>query len=150
MGAQATIHNSQFGKVNIDLDKVITFPEGILGFEEIKKYVIIELAEYEPFQWLIALDDPEVMFPIISPILVRKDYDPELTKKDITKIGEFEEKDLLLYTIVTIKGKEEKGVEVKSVTANLKGPLIINQVTRLGQQVILEEPSYEIVYPLIG
>ena len=140
MAEMITIENRQFGTLTIDPDKIITFPEGILGFEDLKRYTIQVFEEYEPFHWLISLDDPEVLFPIISPKLVKEDYDPEVHTADITLMGEYAEADLLLYLIATIGSGEDK------VTANLKGPVFINQARAIGQQVVLESDEYPMKY----
>ena len=140
MAEMITIENRQFGTLNIDPAKIITFPEGILGFEDLKRYAIQVFEEYEPFHWLISVDDPEVLFPLISPKLVKEDYDPEVLTDDIKLVGEYQEADLLLYLIATIGSGEDK------VTANLKGPVFINQARALGQQVVLESDDYSLKY----
>ncbi|RKY85530.1 flagellar assembly protein FliW [candidate division KSB1 bacterium] len=138
------IKNSQFGDIKFDEDKIVEFSDGILGFEDLKQFVILDIQEFEPFQWLISIEDPEIAFPIVSPIVVMDNYSPNLSKKEIEYfLGEFEDKDLLLYVIVTIKEN------LKKVTANLKGPIIINQKSRKGIQVIVEE-DYSTVHPLFG
>jgi len=141
---EKTIENSQFGEIKYSEDKVVLFEEGILGFEDLKRYIILDVQEFEPFQWLISIDDPEISFPIISPLVVKEDFAPNLSKKEIEYfIGEFKDEELLLYVIVTIKDNLQK------VTANLKGPIIINQNSRKGIQIIVEE-DYPSVYTFIG
>ena len=76
MPEKLTIINSQLGSIQVDTDKVINFPDGLIGFEDLKNFVIIDFEEFEPFQWLLSMDDTEITFPIISPILVVQDYDP--------------------------------------------------------------------------
>jgi len=141
---EKTIENSQFGEIKYSEDKVVLFEESILGFEDLKRYIILDVQEFEPFQWLISIDDPEISFPIISPLVVKEDFAPNLSKKEIEYfIGEFKDEELLLYVIVTIKDNLQK------VTANLKGPIIINQNSRKGIQIIVEE-DYPSVYTFIG
>jgi len=136
MAKKTKINNSQFGTLTIESDKIITFPLGILGFEELKKYAIVVFEEYGPFQFLVSIEDPETAFPIISPLLVIEKYEPDIKKEDVASIGDFSEKDLIMYVIVTIK-KDSKGP-----TANLKGPIIINQKEKLAQQVIVDSDEY--------
>ncbi len=131
-----TIENNQLGTVEIDRAKVIIFPEGLIGFEDLKNFVIIDLEEYEPFQWLLCIDDPDITFPIISPILVSDPYEPEITREMAYNLGDFKDEDLLIYTIVTIRP------ELGKVTANLLGPIIINQKARLGHQVVLKDDEF--------
>jgi flagellar assembly factor FliW len=136
MGNIFTVENPQLGTVTIDSGKIAYFPEGLIGFEELTQFAIIDLEEFEPFQWLMSMDDPEIIFPIISPILVIDDYTPVITRADAYNLGEFADEDLLLYAIVTIRP------EIGRVTANLKGPIIINQKLKLAQQIILSDDRY--------
>jgi len=140
MSSTLTIENTRFGPLSVDADKVITFPEGILGFEDLKRYVIQVVEEYEPFQWLISVDDGAVMFPVISPKMVKEDYAPDITREQLSGIGQYDDADLLLYLIVTFNAESQE------VSANLKGPLFINQQTRLGSQVVLESDDYPLKY----
>lgn len=136
MAKTFTVENPQLGTLTIDPDKVTTFPEGIIGFEDLKQFAIIDLEEYKPFQWLLSIDDPEITFPIISPLLVVDTYEPDISRAEAYNLGEFTDTDLLLYAIVTIRP------EMKKITANLKGPIIINQILRLGQQIVLADDRY--------
>ncbi len=131
-----TIENPQLGPIKVETDKITTFHEGLIGFEDLKRFVIIDLEEYEPFQWLLSIDDPDISFPIISPILVIDEYSPAISKAEAYNLGEFQDHDLLLYVIVTIRP------ELKRVTANLKGPLIVNIKQGLGQQIVLDDDRY--------
>jgi len=141
---EKAIENTQFGKIEYVEDKIVVFQEGIIGFEDLRKFIILDIKEFEPFQWLISVEDPDIAFPLISPLVVKEDFAPNLSKNAIQFfIDEFEDKELLLYVIVTIKDN------LKKVTANLKGPIIINQKSKKGLQVIVEE-DYSAVYPFIG
>jgi flagellar assembly factor FliW len=136
MEKNITIENPQLGKITVDTDKITTFNEGLIGFEDLKRFIIIDLEEFEPFQWLLCIDDPDISFPIISPILLVQDYAPQINKAEAYNLGKFQDEDLLLYAIVTIRP------ELKKVTANLKGPIIINHKQRLGQQIVLGDDRY--------
>lgn len=138
MAEEIILNNSQFGPVSVEEDKVITFPQGIIGFEDLTKYAILVFDEYQPFQFLISIEDPEVIFPVMSPLLVKDTYAPDITKDDVAMLGDFNDEDLILYVIVSIKG------ETEGVTANMKGPIIINQVGKLGQQIILDSEEYSL------
>ncbi len=133
MAEQKTIKSSQFGEVQIDVKKIIKFPEGILGFEELKKYVLLNIEDFEPFQWLVSFDDPEISFPLVSPLIIDPKYSPEIKKGNLKVLKGFEEKDLLLFVVVTIRKEANK------VTANLRAPIVINEKTKLGIQTILDD-----------
>ena len=136
MSKEIVLNNSQFGELHIKEDKIIDFPQGIFGFENLKKYAILVFEEYDPFQFLISIDDPEVSFPIVSPLLVNKKYEPKITKEDVSLLGDFIDEDLIMYAIITIKGDSKKP------SANLKGPIIINQNNKIAQQIIIESDEF--------
>ena len=52
------------------------------------------------------------------------------------KLNIKDEKDVAVYSIVVVPK------DVKKMTANLLGPIIINVKERLGKQVILDDPRY--------
>lgn len=133
MSKKVKIENSQFGLLEIDEKEIFTFPDGLLGFEDVKKFTILTMKEYEPFQWLVAVTDSELTFPIVSPVLIYPDYSPVVTVDQTSQIGKYSDEDLLMYLIVTINSEDKKA------TANLRGPVILNLKTRKGVQVVLEE-----------
>ena len=133
MNNKVKIENSQFGIMEVESKEIITFPEGLLGFEDIKRFTILTLKEYEPFQWLVAVDEQDLTFPIVSPVLVIPDYAPTITRDQTEILGNFDEKDLLMYLIVSINQ------DGKKATANLRGPVLINLKTNKGIQIVLED-----------
>ncbi len=136
MTSSITVKNSQLGDLTIEAGMIMNFPEGLIGFEHFRRFAIIDLVDYEPFQWLLSIDDPEITFPIISPLLVVDTYDPVISKAETYNLGEFQSEDLLLYAVVTIRP------EINKVTANLKGPIIINQKNMMGQQIVLTDERF--------
>ncbi len=115
---------------------VITFPAGIPGFESYREFVLVSIAEYAPFEWLVSIKGSPLRFAIINPMLFRPDYQPATIKKQFDDMEIEKSQDVLLYTIVTIR---ENPLES---TANLVGPVIINKRKRIGKQVILDDERY--------
>ena len=130
------IKNSRFGEIDFEEKQIVTFPDGILGFEELKRFGVITIEEYKPFQWLTSLDDPELVFPIISPVFVSSIYSPELNRNDMETLKATNPDELAIFTIVTF------GEDIKEATVNLKGPVLINAKKRLGKQMILNSDDY--------
>ena len=58
------IFTSRFGDIEIEEDRVISFPEGILGFEDLKKYAVIDMEEDNPLMWLQSIEEPALAFII--------------------------------------------------------------------------------------
>lgn len=131
------LNTKNFGEIDICEEKIISFPEGIPGFEYEKEFVIINNEdEQSPFHWLQSVNNPELAFVIIDPFVIFSDYTIDLPKTVQDKLNIKDEKDVAVYSIVVVPK------DVKKMTANLLGPIIINVKERLGKQVILDDTRY--------
>lgn len=136
-GVAATIATKNFGDIVVREDQIITFSPGLLGFGELRRYVLIEHGQESPFLWLQCVDKPELAFVVIDPAFVLPDY--QLGQiNGIRKELEVEDlKDLRVLVILTIPTGSPQ-----EMTANLMGPLLINLANRRGKQLIIEHPQY--------
>ncbi|MBU5436675.1 flagellar assembly protein FliW [Tissierella sp. MSJ-40] len=131
------INTKYFGEIEVVEEKIIEFQEGIPGFEEEKKFVIINNPDSEnPFDWLQAINDPNLSFAIVNPFIVFDDYDVRIPDSAIDKLKLENEKDIVIYTIVVVPE------DVNKMTTNLLGPIVINSKERLGKQIILDDERY--------
>lgn len=132
------VETTRFGRVTVEEKDVITFPEGMLGFSKIDKYVLIEGSDDSLFLWLQALRKPSVAFPLLEPEIFETNYKVELTDED-RKIVQLDDlKHAKVFSIVTIPSDPTK------MTANLKAPIVLNLKDRLARQVILHQADYPI------
>ncbi len=139
------VKTKHFGEVNVDETKVIVFEEGIYGFENLQKYAILydnEDNEMQAFCWLQSIDDIEICLPMIDPIAWFNTYSPEIKDEYIVKIGELNETDLSIFSVIVVPDKFE------DITANLKAPILVNKETYKGIQVIVEGDSYHVRHNL--
>lgn len=139
------VKTKHFGEVNLSDDKVITFDKGIMGLEHLKEYVLIydEEEGKEPIiYWLQSLEDSAVALPVISPFVVKPDYNPLVQQQLLEPLGDIEKDGTGLFVLlsVTIPPKLE------DITVNLKAPFIINVDSKKGCQLIAENDDYEIKY----
>ncbi|SET23204.1 flagellar assembly protein FliW [[Clostridium] polysaccharolyticum] len=136
-----------FGEVEISDDKIVEFPEGILGFEELKRYTLIydvkENGEKAKIAWLQAVDEPELALPVINPFEVKKDYDPVINETLMKDLGDVNSENAVVLLVVTVPS------DITKTTANLKAPIIINSDIRVGAQLIAENRNYVVKYPII-
>lgn len=131
------LNTKNFGELDIDEKKIISFPEGLPGFEEEKEFVIINNEDEEnPFCWLQSVKNPDLAFVIVDPFFVFSDYSVDLSETVQEKLKIKDEKDVAVYSIVVVPE------DLKKMTANLLGPIVINVRERLGKQVILDDPRY--------
>ena len=133
-----TLKTRQFGTLTIDKSIVIRFPKGILGFEDSRRYVVIDVKESYPFQWLLSLDEAEVGFPIISSVFISPEY--VLTEEDWETSGlqPIPPGDLATYLVVSL------GHDLMDSTVNLKAPAVIDTRRKTGYQIVLDSQSYAI------
>ncbi len=139
-----TISTTRFGDIAIDEDRIIFFPEGLLGFPEQKDYIIQQHKPGSPFYWLQSVTLPYLAFVIINPFLGEKNYLVELPPADQAYFNGIEDGRTLALALVTIKPDA-----VPPLTMNLVGPVIIDLETRTGKQVVLSTNRYTCKHPLV-
>ena len=120
----------------------VRLPMGILGFEQIKDYVLLANPEEEPFAWLQVKANASLAFVVVNPFLVVPDYQPDIPQSDVDFLGLKNANDALLLNIVTVHGPNR-------ATINLKGPIVINRHTHVGKQIIIANAvNYSVQHPL--
>ena len=132
-----TVSTGRFGTVEVETDLVITFPEGVIGFEKNTRYTIIAQEGTGTLRWLQSLDTPALAFPITEPWQFRPDYVATLSDSDTQQLKLSDEIPTLVFVIVTVPPKNPQ-----EMTANLLAPLIVNVATRNAKQVIVQETEY--------
>ena len=120
------------GKIEVAEDKIIEIPEGLFGFEDYKKYALVE-SEYEPFIWLQSCDNPNLAFLIIDPFVICSYYETDIDDDTLGKIGIAKPEDIIIMTIVTVPH------DGSAITANFQGPLVINKKNHECLQAILSD-----------
>lgn len=136
--------SSRLGTLDIKEENVLTFPSGLLGFPESRRYVILDHDTAAPFKWLQSLDEPALAFVIIDPDLVLTTYRIEVSAEAMAEVQAQGEEDLSTAVILTIPSDNPA-----HITANLRGPLLMNPRTRLCKQLVLsdEVPTRHPLFP---
>lgn len=137
------VKTKPFGEIEIQDKQIVEFPEGILGFEYIKKFIIMDSSEKSPFKWLQAFDEPDLAFVIIRPADFMIEYELVVAQGDLEAVGCASADDLLVFAIVTIPDNPS------DMTANLQGPIIINPVTHIGRQAISLSDRYRVRHRIL-
>ncbi len=140
------IPTSRFGKVEISPEDVISFPEGLLGFSDLRKFVVLDDPTDDIFAWLQSCEEPRIAFPILEPEIFMDSYKGQLTKTDLDSLGlkEATAKGIRYFTIVTIPD------DPTLMTANLKAPIVINLQARMARQCVLQDNSMAIKEPVFA
>ena len=137
------IKTKAFGELEVSDKQKIYFKDGILGFEDIHNFFLLDTEEGSPFYWFQALEEPEIAFIIIDPRFIEPEYKLDIDKKELDDMEVDNEEDLLIFSIVTIYEKPE------DITVNLLGPIVINKKNLMAKQVINQNDTYLIKHPLI-
>lgn len=121
------IITKQFGEIEFPDDLIITFQDGLIGFENLKKFIFIK-PENNIFYWLNSVERPEIAFPLFGLRLIDENY-PQVDNHEA-------------FGIVILNADPLK------ITINLKAPVYINQDERTGYQQILDNDKYSLYYNL--
>ena len=132
------IESKPYGEIEVDSDKVVTLRGGLFGFEGREKFVIIGKDEERPFEWLQSVDQSDLAFIIVQPQFVRPDYRLSLLPEDYRDIEAESSEDIITYAIVVVPENPD------NMTINLRGPVVINQQSLIGKQVINQVDEYTV------
>ncbi|KAA3659031.1 MAG: flagellar assembly protein FliW [Calditrichaeota bacterium] len=139
-----TLDHKRLGEITYRQDEIITFPQGVLGFEKKKSYIIVDREEYYPFAWMINVDDPMTSFVMVNPLLFQQDYNPNVTKRDLNEIEIDNPQSLLMYVIITLKP------DASQSTANLRAPILVNITKNIGKQLVLLDDKYSTKHRILN
>ncbi|MBD5448902.1 MAG: flagellar assembly protein FliW [Lachnospiraceae bacterium] len=133
-----------FGEITIDDDKIIHFPKGIIGFPDLTEFTLIHDEEKgtDSIHWLQSLQEPAFAMPVMDPLLVCPDYNPEADDELFNVLGELVPEELLVLVTVTVPK------DLTKMSVNLKGPIIINAAEKKALQVIVEGDEYKVKFPI--
>ena len=137
------INTLRFGEIEIEDERVFEFVLPIIGFQDVKKFVILDLNKDSFFKWLQCVEEPSLAFPIVSVFSMNVDYSVDLQDSAVEKLKISNVESLLVMNIASIPQDNPQGT-----TLNLLAPLIFNLDEKLAGQVILSGSGYDISFPL--
>lgn len=140
----ATMLSERTEANEIDEQEIVSFPDGVLGFEELRRFVLVGSQQTYPCMYLQSIDDPWVVFTVIDPFLFFSDYSFSVPEADKEALGLSDRDQFITLSIVSVP---ENPLEM---TANLLAPVIINPQTRLGRQVILQDSPYTVRHRVVS
>ncbi|MBL7999174.1 MAG: flagellar assembly protein FliW [Candidatus Kapabacteria bacterium] len=126
------LKTEQFGDVEVRAENIFRFADGVLGFEDIREYVLIADDTTAPIRWLISVEQPEIGFPVLSPAYIDPAYS---AGKEYT--------DTQRYSTLVIVTLSPAGI-----TANMKAPVVLDVESQQGKQVVLSSDKHSPNHPL--
>ena len=136
-----TIESTRFGRVEIDPETVIEFPDGLIGLGG-SRYALLSTQPSNPIVWLHCIDDPTLSLPVTDPHRYFSDYQVELTDEDGERLNLDDATPVDVYVTVVASS------ELSEFTANQKAPILI--WNGQGHQIINQAPGCELRAPLFA
>ena len=140
------VTSARFGDFAVPVDRVLHFPQGLIGFPRARRFVILDHRPGSPFKWMLCLEQPDVAFAVVEPGKMVPDYRAPLELAART-LGT-DPADVALFVIVTIPP------DPTAMTVNLMAPVVVDARTRIARQLVLEDarydPSYRVCAPPVA
>jgi flagellar assembly factor FliW len=127
--------------MNVDDDRIMTFPNGLLGFPSFNRYALIQTGQENYFFWLQSVDEPNLAFVVADPHVFFKDYNVPIREEMAQELKLTDPAHLQVFVICNKVGEW--------LTGNLLGPIAVNAENCLAQQVVLTEKKWTTRQPLI-
>jgi len=130
------------GEVEIKEEELIVFLDGIPGFEESRRFILLDIPENDFFKVLQDVDQEFISFIVADPWKFMQEYEIDVPDAELLKINIRKKEQIAIMNIVTLSDVFEKS------TMNLLAPIIMNTENRIGRQYVLNNVSYTTKHPL--
>ena len=137
------LYTLRFGEIEIDECRIFNFVLPIIGFDNLRKFVIVEPSKDSLFKWLQSIEDANLAFPIISVAALNFDYTIDLPD-NVVKALEITNIDSILVMNITSIPQDDPA----STTINLLAPIVFNVEAQTAGQIVLSGSGYDISYPM--
>ena len=130
--------NSRIGPLSVSIDKTIRFPRGLIGFESLREFALVEFKPGSAFHFLQSMELPGMGMMLADPFSFLPGYEVRLAavEERILKVRSI--RDLIILVSVTVPKGDPEGC-----TLNLTGPICVNVQARLG----LQSPQTDLAFP---
>lgn len=135
------IETSRFGKLDVEEERIMTFPNGLLGFPQHRRFTLVQSSSGNYFLWLQSLDDPALAFVVADPTTFFKDFSVPLKDELRDAIKLTDASHMHVFVICNRVGDW--------LTGNLLGPLVYNIANNIGEQIVLQERKWTTRQPLL-
>ncbi|MBK7141047.1 MAG: flagellar assembly protein FliW [bacterium] len=139
----SVVESLRFGTLDVPEDKTIFMERPILGFEHLKTFCLVELAELSPFLCMQSTEDPAVSFLVVNPLVFYPRYRIEVNPKEIAELRIAKTESIETYVIVTVPE------DARQISVNLQGPVLINTENNLAKQLVLVNSQYQVRHQLL-
>ena len=139
---EINIYNNPDNSIEVNEENLINFDYGLPGFEDLKKFTILDLEEYNPFLLLHSVEDQNIAMIVLNAGQLDLEDDLHIPEENLKELKDGDDHELGIFLILKImdSGKE--------ITANTKAPVLINFQNQKGRQIILENEKLSMDYSI--
>ena len=141
MTTMSKVSGTRFGEIEYDPSAVLHFPEGLIGFSNLQRFVVMPQSKPGPLFWIQSIDDPAIAFVLTDPGNFFLDYVVAPDTAERRKLGIGDEDECLVLAVVTVPPD-------RKITLNLAAPVLFAPKTHRALQVILEKSDWQTRMPL--
>jgi len=141
-GDVVVINTTRFGQIDLKNEDIINFPEGLLGFQDLRNFVLLDDPNDDIFAWIQSCELPSVAFPVLEPEIFGQYYSVNLTKNELELLKIKGDQKPSFMNIITIPD------DPTQMTANVKAPIAINMTERIARQCVLQDNNLAIREPI--
>ncbi|HOJ68530.1 MAG TPA: flagellar assembly protein FliW [Candidatus Hydrogenedentes bacterium] len=134
---------SRFGQISYNPEDVLTFTQPIIGFIQFRRFVLLPGPEGGSLFWLQSVEKGDLAFLLVNPYDIMPDYTVQLSDHDLAELGTVSREVLKVFTLLVVPPNPAE------IRTNLRAPILINPVTRLAKQLVMDRSDYPIQYYLI-
>ncbi|MGC3991581.1 MAG: flagellar assembly protein FliW [Chthoniobacteraceae bacterium] len=128
-----TIESNAGQAAQLSSKAVYHFPTGLPGLPNLKECELLYNEAAYPLMWLHGLGDEPLRLPVVEPGPLVPGYEVEISDNDAEFLGiHASSPQPLVLVVLTVKS-----LKLQFATVNLMAPIVINQETFIGKQVIL-------------
>jgi flagellar assembly factor FliW len=124
--------NTRFGEIEIDPETVLTFPQGMPGFEDCTRYKLLHEEQPNPrVRWLQSLDDADLSFSLVQVEHLGLSYEVSLSDEECALIELEQAEDAVLLLLLSRPFEEGQ-----AISANTQAPVVLNIKSRKALQKV--------------
>lgn len=138
------LHTTRFGSLRVESDDLFVFPCGVIGFEDLHRWVLLADAQNDAVGWLQCASHADVAIPVVSPRRFVPEYRVRASNESlgVLEIGATDR----TYVLTTVARN------ANGLTLNLKAPILFNLDRRLGAQIVTTDDQplqWELESPIL-
>jgi flagellar assembly factor FliW len=127
---------TRFGEFEVPEERIYTLISPLPGFPATKRFFFIQKEKIAPFQWMQSVEEGDLTFVVVEPERFFHDYEPAVGGGELKELGLGKVSEAKVFVIVVLPE------DMTKMTANLKGPVLMNVEKRLMNQVFIESGKW--------